>query len=430
MPEVTFDNEIKLISTANTQIKFYNKKPPADIVEKVEKLIRILGIEIVSPPNASKRSRARTDTYFDDGWKLANQSCVLHLRSDDRSDAQRPDALIFKFDESKVHTNGLEYLKRRELRVELTQQQVEDHLKRGISIAELKEYFPDAELDCDDGAQFRPEGTVRIKRSTVAVHVAGNLFRILFDRYYFFNSTLNKYSESYTEIEIENKFPADQPPAAGDFPNELRKLADILRTMFDIEVQAISKYQRFKEFSVSDGFEEYYFIGFDVAAYSAERSLQQKQIVQYFHKIIKDEIVSTGFPKNKEPIKISIGDGALIATSIDWQNISRLLDRIRRAVANSNATDMSRQIQYRTALHHGPVFRFTDLNDMLNLAGQGINKVSRLLDEARVGQTVVSLEAHSRIMESSPMNATQFREIGERTTKHGQKLFLFEYIQA
>jgi class 3 adenylate cyclase len=151
-------------------------------------------------------------------------------------------------------------------------------------------------------------------------------------------------------------------------------------------------------------------------------------VVQRFHKIIKDEVARTGFPRGAPPIKISIGDGAIIATRMDWPVIVRLLGRIKAVVDKNNAADPSRQIAYRTALHYGPVFRFTDLNDMMNLAGQGINVISRVLGEIAASQVVLSEPAYKRVIDAVPQESNAFKDLGECTVKHGLALHLFEFV--
>lgn len=89
MPRIDVDREIKFISTANTQIKFYNKKTPADVVDKIAQLLGILGLEVTRKHLASSsKSITRLDTYFDDGWQLANQACSLNIRSYEGQDIQ------------------------------------------------------------------------------------------------------------------------------------------------------------------------------------------------------------------------------------------------------------------------------------------------------------------------------------------------------
>jgi class 3 adenylate cyclase len=422
------DKEIKFISSANTQIKFYNQNLHAEIFKKIERLLVTLGIEIKQKiGSSSEKSATRLDRYFDDDWRLADQGCSLsarfyHSKSKD-PDARGPDMLIFKDNEQRGFTNGIEFLTRRELKSPIDEAERAAFMRDGIPVAELKRYFPDADFAAEDDTVFRLEGETHIRRSSYIIAVGDKPYRLSVDRYYFFNCELNKFSETYTEIEIEHR--AD----GGDFDPKVKQLSDVLRTMFEIEVEPISKYHRFKEFSVSDDFREFYFVGFDLVAYSAGPSWTQKQIVQRFHKIIKDQVTRTGFPKDDQPIKISIGDGAVVAARVDWTNIVRLLRRIATAVKKNNAADPLRTIEYRAAVHYGPVFRFTDLNDMINVAGQGINIVNRILAEVGGGQVVLSRDAYNRAIDASAATAEQFRELGERRVKHGVVVQLYQYLE-
>ena len=429
MPRIEVDREIKLISTANTQIKFYNKRPPEDIVRKIERLLNALDITIKDRQvSRAKNALIHSHIYFDDGWELADQSCTLNIRSiEGRRGA---DVLIFKFDETKGQANGIGYLDRREMRTIIEPSTKDQFLQDGIAIKQIHRIFPEADFSYEKTTHLKAEGTVNIRRSWIEIAIDDRNYRIVIDKYYFFNFFYNKYSETFTEIEIVNRFPiSEETITSNDFHPKILNFANILRSVFDVEVQPLSKYQRFKDFSIDQEFEDYYFIGFDVVAYSSEPSIQQKQIVQRFHKIIKDALIRSGFRRDREPIKISIGDGALIAVRGDWMNIRRLLNRTKAAVLSNNADDAARKIVYRTAIHYGSVFSFTDLNDMMNLAGKGINTVSRILNETNVGQTVMSADTYKRIIDSSPVAPHEFRELGTRPIKHGDTIDLVEYLQ-
>ncbi len=425
---MTLEKEIKFISSANTQIKFYNRNLHADIFQKLEKLLLALGIEIEHKSSTiSEKAATRLDTYFDDDWHLADGGCSLTVRSYFEQDAgeKMSDILILKSNEKTGRTNGIEFLTRRQFRTKLDEGVKDRFAKTGLSVAEIKQYFPEAELPVDEHTLFKKEGETHIRRAHYLILVDKKRYRLSVDRYYFFNCELNKYSETFIEIEIESR------SETNDFDRKIKQLAEILEAMLEIEIEPVSKYQRFKEFSVSSEFEERYFVGFDLVAYSTGPAWTQKQIVQRFHKIIKDQVTRAGLVKKKEPIKISIGDGAVIAAKdVDWINIARLLNRISSAVTKNNAGDPLRRIEYRTAVHYGPVFRFTDLNDMINVAGHGINIVNRVLGEAGGGQVVLSRDAYLRAVDEAPTGAGQFQPLGEREVKHGLKVELYQFIDA
>jgi class 3 adenylate cyclase len=418
------DKEIKFISVANTQIKFYHKTLQANIAQRIEKILHALEIKVESKFLANEtRSPTRVDTFFDDEWHLSELAASASIRSYDANDLQHrcSHVLTLKSNEVRERINGVELLVRREAHAAIDEAARHRFITDGISFRDLEQFFPEVEFSLDDRV-IRKVGECRIRRSVFNISVNSEPYSLSIDKYYFLNTVLNKYSETYTEIEIEKSVDSSGLDA------KILQLSEILHSIFDVELEAVSKYQRFKDFSVSDGFEEFYFIGFDVASYSAESSWVQKQVVQRFHKIIKDEVTRAGFPKGNPPIKISIGDGAIVAARMDWPVIVRLLERIRAVVEKNNASNPSRWMEYRTAIHYGPVFRFTDLNDMMNLAGQGINVVSRVLAEIAAGQVVLSEPAYRRVIDAVPQQSNEFKDLGECQVKHGLELHLFEFM--
>jgi class 3 adenylate cyclase len=429
MPEpkeqTAIEAEIKFIQAANTQIKFYNRNVQVDIFNKIGGLLAALDVQVEKKVSSLREKPAkRIDTYFDQGWHLADNDCSLTIRThpDRQRGARRPDLLIFKHGEHSGLMNGIRFLTRRELRIELKEGERETLLKTGITLAQLSQYFPDADLPDDDDTVFRGKGSAHIRRSVYQIKADDKPYRLSVDRYYFYNDELDKFSETFTEIEIEIRH------EGGDFHPKIKQIADILQAMFEVRAEPVSKYSRFREFSTTDNFEEFYFIGFDLVSYSLSPSWTQKQIVQLFHKIIKDQVLATISSRDNQPIKISIGDGAVIAARVDWTSILRLIKRIEETVARNNAKQNARIIEYRTAVHFGPVFRFTDLNDMISVAGNGINIVNRILAETGGGEVIISSAAHRRIVDAVPNDASKFKDIGTRRVKHDVELHLYRLV--
>jgi class 3 adenylate cyclase len=435
--------ELKFIASANTQIKFYNQQLPSNIFERLENFLQVLGIDIDQKHLAPRdRHATRKEIYFDNGWALAGKLHSLSIRSHDGSDFDGPgsDVLILRLNDKKDDPDGMEFLTRNEFRVMLEREAAEQIVKNGIRVEDLAAFFPQIDLRLKPRLRFARQGEVNIVRNWVLASVDLEKYYMYIDQFNFVSGDGSKHSEFYTEIDIERRFGGAQADGANNaFHKRIVQLARILRTAFDISADPTPKYQRFKEFCVSDGMEDFYFVGFDVVEYSNRRSHVQKHLSQQFHQIIKDEVAFSGFPGGNEPIKISIGDGAIIAVRMDWPSVAGLLERIRRAVARHNEKNAkngdlihdrssNKQIEYRTGIHYGPVFRFTDLNGMTNLAGQGISMLSRVLDEADVDQILVSSQAYKRITDSWPVKPGAFSDLGRRATKHGQTLHLYEYL--
>ena len=434
--------ELKFISSANTQIKFYNEQLPGDIFDRIEEFASVLHIDI-EQRNIAPRDRPakRHEIYFDNGASLAKKQESLSIRTHDGRDIDGPgdDVLLFRKNGRKDGPDGMDFLMRDEFKAALSHRQTERFIRDGITKDDLIALFPTDDLRPKPGRYpLTKRGEINIKRNWLLASVDQEKYYIYVDRFKFIKYDGGKHSEVYTEIDIEKRF--DTIAANNNnFHERMVQLARTLKTAFNITVDPTPKYQRFSDFCLSKTIDDFIFIGFDLTDYSARHSHAQKYLSQQFHQIIREELDASGFRPENEPTKISIGDGAIIAMPTDWLSIVGLLGRIKAAVAahneraapssqRNNDRGNNKQIEYHTGIHFGPVFRFTDLNGMSNLAGQGISTLARVLTEANVGQILVSSDAHKRITDSWSVEPGAFCDVGKRTTKHGQVLHLYEYF--
>jgi hypothetical protein len=408
--------EIKLIAKSNTQIKFYNSNRYSDVTKKVAKLLSVLGATIVSQDLSSDRKKpARHDVHFDHEWLLAERMHSVSIRNYTEPGPRA--SLTVKLGEGKEHSGNITYLGRTQYKTELSEEDAKKYMAHGIRHSDLKLHFPGIDLDLEDDDLLQPKGDTFMRRSTITFRTGDEQYTISVDKFYFHDLVSDKYSETFVEVEIDctdNKKP-DQI---------LSRVIEAMECMLDVEMQPISKYQRFREFCDADQFEEFFFIGVDLVSYSQNESWKQKQVVQRFHKIIKDSVpMST----RRRPIMLSIGDGAIVATPSDWPNIERIMRKIKSGVEKNNAQDELRKIEFRIAVHFGSVFTFTDLNDGMNVAGEGINVVSRVLDKSSNGKCLLSDQAYKRIIDSNPVDKEKFKSIGVQEFKHGLQLAVYEY---
>mgnify|MGYP005837161947 CR=1 FL=1 len=418
------EKEVKFISSANTQIKFYNQSISAKIFDKIGELLEALNIEVVERFVANpKLPPTRIDYYFDDDWHLFTHHCSVSIRrhKNDIDGERPPDKLIVKTGETRgTHSGGVDLLTRQEYEAPLSPGEMERFLRQGLYLADIHALIPDVDLPLDPQDRLVRKGEAYIRRSYFVIGNDPRRYRVSVDRFYY-KSEFDEFSETFTEVEFEDR------SEIKDFEPKVIQLMKILRAMLDVEFSPTSKFRRFQEFSVHDDFEEFYFVGFDIVSYSNEHSWAQKQAVQLFHKIIKDGITTGGFTERNRPLMISIGDGAILALRANWHNIIKVIKKIGAAIERSNADDQVRKIEYRTAVHYGAVFRFTDLNDSINVAGEGVNTLSRLLEVAQGGQIVLSQEAYERVIDTGRADQRQFVDLGIHTIKHGRTVQVYEY---
>jgi hypothetical protein len=277
--------EIKFIASANTQLKPHNRYIHPDIFPKIEKLIEFLGFRIVSRVAAQQtESPTRQDIYFDDQWRLARGKASLSIRAYNAADGENPDRffLTAKFDEGERRSaGGTAVLARKETHAPLTPEQAAGIQARGISLCEVRSLLPNAVLPLGEDCRLTLQGRAYIRRSIIKTAVGGRVYQVSVDKFYFLNETKNRYSETFTEVEIENS-------DSDSFDPEIYRLVELLQIMFDVELQPVSKYQRFRKFSIGTQFRPVFLAGWDMVGYTRQNSWTQKQVVQRFHKIIKD----------------------------------------------------------------------------------------------------------------------------------------------
>jgi class 3 adenylate cyclase len=75
------------------------------------------------------------------------------------------------------------------------------------------------------------------------------------------------------------------------------------------------------------------------------------------------------------------------------------------------------------------VFPFTDLNEAINIAGEGINMLSRLLGMADPGRPLVSAKAYDQILDGSSALADHFEKVDTQLVKHGVKIDAYWYTR-
>jgi hypothetical protein len=453
MSSINIEKEIKFIASANTQIKYYNLQLPSNIFERLERFIKVLGVEVHETHLAPiGRPAGRREIYFDTGWQIANLGYSLSIRSHDGKDIDGTGnhVLILRTSGTTDAPDGIKCLTRSEYRMELAADVADQIVKNGLAFEDVVSFFPQVSLHLPAKLRFCQKGMVNIHRNWFRTSVDLEEYYVYIDRFNFVTADRQKHSEFYTEIDIERRFKtASAYSPQQHFHKRIVQLAEVLQTAFDIDVDLTPKYQRFREFCVSSGMDDYYFIGFDVSDYSNRKSFAQKHLSQRFHEIIRDELALCGLKKEDEPIKISIGDGAIIAmkTETDWSTIVGLLRRIKNAVARHNKKAAmesppadgdhhlaeadksgSMLIEYHTGIHYGSVYQFTDLNGMINLAGDGISTVNRVLNEAGIGRIMLSQVAHDRIIDGSAVNSDAFSDAGERVVKHDKIMHFYEFV--
>lgn len=115
-------------------------------------------------------------------------------------------------------------------------------------------------------------------------------------------------------------------------------------------------------------------------------------------------------------VTIDTGDGAALCFLGDPEQALQACLRLRERLAQR----CGRQVAVRMGLNLGPVRIVSDINNRINVIGDGINVAQRVMDFARPDQLLVSRAYHDVISRISDDTAGMFRYLGPHQDKHGR----------
>jgi adenylate cyclase len=160
-----------------------------------------------------------------------------------------------------------------------------------------------------------------------------------------------------------------------------------------------------------------YLLLIDVVGYSKLLVNEQIELLQELNQIVRTTDYFRDAEADGKLIRLPTGDGmALLFFRSPEEPVECALE-ITRALKDSP------RIRVRMAVHSGPVNRLTDVNDMLNVAGAGINVAQRIMDCGDAGHILLSSHladdlAHYRHWQP------YLHDLGEYEVKHGLRLHI------
>jgi serine/threonine protein kinase len=160
----------------------------------------------------------------------------------------------------------------------------------------------------------------------------------------------------------------------------------------------------------------------DLVAYSTHSVDQQVQIKAQFNEMIAQAI---GAVNEQARIVLDTGDGAAICFLGDpedaLQSVLRLRDLMRQSYS---------QLALRVGLHLGPLRMMLDINQRMNVVGDGINVAQRIMDFSSANQIVVSRAYYDVITRISDGAARMFEYLGPRLDKHKRSHELYAVVDS
>jgi serine/threonine protein kinase len=149
----------------------------------------------------------------------------------------------------------------------------------------------------------------------------------------------------------------------------------------------------------------------DLVGYSKRSVDQQVAIKTQFNELVSKAIDGVDASSR---IMLDTGDGAAICFLGDPEE-ALLSARLLRDLLRQK---YSEKLSLRVGLHLGPLRMLRDLNDRVNVVGDGINVAQRIMDFSTANQIMVSRAFYDVISRISDGAESLFEFLGERLDKH------------
>src|SRR5438105_5622340 len=144
----------------------------------------------------------------------------------------------------------------------------------------------------------------------------------------------------------------------------------------------------------------------DIVEYSKKPVAEQLELKQAFNEVLANALEQV---PQRDRIILDTGDGAAVTFMGDPE------DALFASIA---VRDHAGAVPVRLGVNLGPVRLVKDLNDQVNIIGDGINVAQRVMSFARPGQLLVSRSFYEVVSCLSRDYANLFRHEGARTDKH------------
>jgi serine/threonine protein kinase len=151
----------------------------------------------------------------------------------------------------------------------------------------------------------------------------------------------------------------------------------------------------------------------DLVGYSIKSVDDQVRLKRLFNELIGKAL--RGVPEESR-IAIDTGDGAAICFMGDPEEALHSALLLRDLLGQRYGTQLSARI----GLHMGPVRIIQDINDRMNVIGDGINVAQRVMDFAQPNQVLVSRAYYDVISRITDDTAAMFEYLGQYEDKHGR----------
>jgi membrane protein involved in colicin uptake len=163
---------------------------------------------------------------------------------------------------------------------------------------------------------------------------------------------------------------------------------------------------------------------FDVVGYTRQSVARQIELKAQFNSLISGLI---GHVDEEHRIILDTGDGAAIGFLQHPEDALDVAMKFRAAVTANNHRNYP-DLKVRAGIHLGPVNVMKDMNDQLNMVGDGINDAQRIMSFAGVDQIYVSRAYFDVISRLTADSARLFKYYGTQKDKHGREHQVYQVL--
>lgn len=411
---MTTETEFKFESLANIQFKYSLIESGDSFMNKIKSLCELLDISIGQAADASIE-----DIYYDDASKTLFKN---HLSFRTRRKAGTT-LITIKYDSPPDAYHQPEALSRLEHEEPCTVSQIKDLLNNsGEFSAKIKNTI---------GVEVHPGKVEKLlmiinNRTAATLNTGANKYEICYDKYYYQDFLTGGYSRYFSEIEIENKGKETGVP-----DKQLAKLRRALETLFNYDAHRDSKLKRGFELLSKpiSNFQVVYSVAFDIIDFSLKSDDVQLQLVQKLNHIVKEGVLKFR-EKAGDVVYLPTGDGMILCFENQPETLFDLVIFVHEETRKYNEQQKKkiqedRCLLFRTGMHTGHAFKFSDVNENLNYAGTGINLAARAMALGNQWHILATKEIRDVLVGIKTENSKFFHDLGEHRVKHGVSLHIY-----
>lgn len=396
--------ELKFESTTNLQFKFSAIESAETVLRKVRTLCEMLDIRVGEEAVATEIE----DEYFDDDFRaLWHNGCSFRRRDQD-------DQHLVTLKCNRGH-GWLGALWRGEAEFNCNSKELKALLSDPRRISREFRNRLGVEIQCGRVGRVL---TLRTKRTSLDLQTEVNRYKFCHDRFYYIyrEAAGQEFSEYNAEIEIESK------GRRADYDPQMQKLRSGISSLLAYLPNQKSKFQRGLEWSVRRReAQDVSVIAFGIVGFGARPSGVQKQQIQVLNHHIKAAIREKLKSADEEPvIYLATGDGLVLIFEEPPKDLLPVVLAVQKRVRKpGRKKNDGEALEFRTGFHSGPVFKYSDVNESLSYAGDGIRIAHRLMLLGDTWQILASDTVHKALQETGtpsgfhPAGVLQSRSAGD-----------------